>query len=71
MTVADMLGLKLVNVSAFSTHESLRIASCLCLKSVLILVCSPQNSSMDESLVNVFKCDYFSRMNLGNGLYVQ
>ena len=70
MTVADVLEFKSVNASTFIAHETLRIASCLCLTSVHTPVCSPQSNSMDESLVNIFNCDYFSRMDFGDAHYV-
>lgn len=58
------------NGSAYIAHETRSIARSLGLKPINTRVCSPQSNGMAKSLVNTFKRDYVSHMDLREELAV-
>jgi transposase InsO family protein len=58
------------NGSAYIAHETRSIARSLGLKPINTPVCSRQSNGMAESIVNTFKRDYVSRMDLRDELTV-
>ncbi len=58
------------NGGAYIADDTCRVARALGLRPVNTPVCSPQSNGMAESFVNIFKRDYFSRMDLADAATV-